>query len=80
MDIVILFMFGIASEFPPAMSKHLPVFFFKKRLRIFYGRAMYKERNILIDENDKILCTITSHILRIGEYPASQLNKTAPSH
>lgn len=27
MDIVILFMFGIASEFPPAMSKHLPVFF-----------------------------------------------------
>lgn len=30
MDIVILFMFGIASEFPPAMSKHLPVCFFKK--------------------------------------------------
>lgn len=27
--IVILFMFGIASEFP-AMSKHLPVCFFKK--------------------------------------------------
>lgn len=64
---MILFMFGIASEFPPAISKHLPVFFFKKRSRIFYGRAMYKEReNIIIDENDKILCTITSHILHIG--------------